>query len=980
MPTKEEAIIKIKSLVQRFDEQKEFYKKTDYNETQTRRDFIDPFWKALGWDVDNENGYAESYREVIHEDRIKIGKETKFPDYAFRLLGLKDLFFLEGKKPSVNIKDDLHSAYQIRRYGWSAKMAISILSNFEEFAVYDCSNKPKPTDRASNARITYLTYHDYIAQFDFIWDTFSREKVLKGSFDKFIQSDTNKKGTTTVDNEFLASLDKWRMELARIIALRNRNITEDELNFAVQLILDRVIFLRIAEDRNVERYGDLKDAVKQGNYYQNILQLFQLAEQKYNSGLFDFAKDKICDKIVIDDKIIKNIIRELYYPECPYEFSVLSVEILGSAYERFLGKQIILSRGGRATVVEKPEVRKAGGVYYTPQYIVDYIVKNTVGKLLLQLPADSTKEDDIERKSEESYRKSEESALFRTKITPDDVSKIKIVDPACGSGSFLIGAYKYLLDWHKDYYTNINRHCGLDTQPPRPGTQDSPLTPLGELTTAEKKRILLNNIYGVDIDVNAVEVTKLSLLLKCMEGETKETIAAQRKLFKDRVLPSLDNNIKSGNSLIDLDYYDNQLDFGEERKIKPFSWQMAFPEVFSAENGGGFDCVIGNPPYVNIRNLTLSLPKNAKNYLSQKFKTAFKGYDLYVLFIEKAINILNENGIFGYITPNKFATLDYGYKTRELLLKRHSIVEICDVSKLNVFSEASVYPYLTVTKKKSIPNNIIQIVKCDTIDDLKNKQRSELKQLDLLKSNYNISLNLKSKIEPKNYVYLKNICKVQAGTTGFLATKTKKCIVEGGDAGLDFIVTGNIDRYNIKFGNVRYINKKFKKPKLINNQKIITTGKWDLYSKPKIVIGGMTKVIEAAYDDVGIAVGVGVYCLTEFKNNPYLILGILNSKFTAYYFINEFEAKHLAGGYLAINVGQLELIPFPTNVSKKHENKIINLVDQLLQLNKDLLTITLPNHIEQIESKIKYFEKQIDKIVYELYGLTEEEIKVVEGK
>src|SRR5690554_4908111 len=175
MQTKEEALNKIKSLVQRFDEQKEFYKQADYNETQTRRDFIDPFFKALGWDVDNENGYAESYREVIHEDRVNVGGATKAPDYSFRLVGGKRLFFLEAKKPSIDIKEDINPAYQIRRYGWSAKMPISIITDFEEFSIYDCTVKPKPTDKASNSRIKYLQYTDYIIEFDFIWDTFSKE-------------------------------------------------------------------------------------------------------------------------------------------------------------------------------------------------------------------------------------------------------------------------------------------------------------------------------------------------------------------------------------------------------------------------------------------------------------------------------------------------------------------------------------------------------------------------------------------------------------------------------------------------------------------------------------------------------------------------------------------------------------------------------------------------------------------------------------
>ena len=249
--TKEQAQINISELVERFNEQLVSYKKSEYNETLTRRDFIDPFFKALGWDMDNSNGYAEAYREVIHEDKVKIGGATKAPDYSFRLSGGKRLFFVEAKKPSVFVKDEILPSYQIRRYGWSAKLPISIITDFEEFAVYDCTKKPNTADKASTARVKYLTFKDYSKEFDFLWDTFSKEKVLKGSFDKFVASDTHKKGTTTVDKEFLQSLDHWRTLIAIDICKQNKNLDEDEINFAVQQTIDRLIFLRIAEDRSI---------------------------------------------------------------------------------------------------------------------------------------------------------------------------------------------------------------------------------------------------------------------------------------------------------------------------------------------------------------------------------------------------------------------------------------------------------------------------------------------------------------------------------------------------------------------------------------------------------------------------------------------------------------------------------------------------------------------------------------------------------
>jgi hypothetical protein len=415
MTTKDTAYQTIEQLVERFEEQKASYKETEYNETLVRRDFIDPFFKALGWDVDNAQGYAEAYREVIHEDRIKVGTATKAPDYSFRLPGGKRLFFVEAKKPSVVVKTDILPAYQVRRYAWSAKLPVSILTDFEEFAVYDCNKKPAPTDKASTGRIQYFTYDGYLKNFDFIWDAFAKERVLKGSFDKFVAGEGPRRGTTTVDKEFLTSLDGWRMQLAQNLALRNPLFTEDELNFAVQQTLDRIIFLRIAEDRGVEEYGRLKKSLAGDNYYSNLFRNFTEADEKYNSGLFDFKRDRLSAALQVDNKVLKSILTELYYPESPYEFSVLSVEILGSAYEQFLGKQIKLSASHKAVVEEKPEVRKAGGVYYTPQYIVDYIVQQIVGK--------------VEGKK------------------PEQVAKLRFVDPACGNSLIDLDFYDGMFDF-----------------------------------------------------------------------------------------------------------------------------------------------------------------------------------------------------------------------------------------------------------------------------------------------------------------------------------------------------------------------------------------------------------------------------------------------------------------------------------------------------------------------------------------------------
>jgi type I restriction-modification system DNA methylase subunit len=948
MISKEQALAKITTLVERFDEQKDFYRQSDYNETLTRRDFIDPFFKALGWDIDNEQGYAESYREVIHEDKIKIGGATKAPDYSFRLGGGKRLFFVEAKKPSILIKDDITPAYQVRRYGWSAKLAISIITDFEEFAIYDCTRKPNLTDKASNGRIKYLTYSNYISEFDFIWETFSKEKVLKGSFDKFIQSDKQKKGTTTVDYEFLNSLDTWRTYLATNIALRN-DIDEEELNFVVQHIIDRIIFLRIAEDRSIETYGNLHETLKSGDYYQNLLRQFHTADQKYNSGLFDFKKDKTSGNIVIDNKVIKSIINDLYYPISPYEFSVLSVEILGSAYEQFLGKQITLSKSGRAIIEEKPEVRKAGGVYYTPQYIVEYIVKNTVGKI-------------IEGK------------------TPKEISKIKIADPACGSGSFLIGAYQFLLSFHKDYYSNNGK--------PSKGNKDNPLTPEGNLTTSEKKRILLNNIFGVDLDANAVEVTKLSLLLKCMEGETEATIATQLRLFHERILPTLDDNIKSGNSLIDVDFYSTEFDFGEEKKVKPFTWKKAFPEVF---NHGGFDCVIGNPPY------GASFNETEKAYFTTKYKVSEGNYESFSFFIERASAILKQKGSLGYIIPDTWFTLKSAYKLRKLILEDYNISEIQMLNE-KVFKSAKVDVCTFILTKEKADKAFNVFVYDKDADETEIEAgnyvaKNSFSKKEIL-ADKEFSFRFKQNSSTKNLIAkmgkhpftLDNFCLTVTGCKpyqvgkgvpkqtkqmldGKIYTATKKKdktyrrMLRGGD----------ISRYSVTKRDDEWLSygewlAEPRLPQVFENPRLL----FQSIRNPKL----KRRLVGSYIDDMSVNNNsITNIALKDKSASLKFFLAILNSDLINWYFSVSYNIVNIDPRYL-------KMIPIPdfksTKEGTKAETELISLADQLLKLHEEIALATLQSKVDQIESRINYCEQRINEIVYQLYGLTQNEIKAIE--
>ncbi len=210
----------IADLVARFGEHAETYRRGDYNETQLRRDFLDPLFEALGWDIHNRQGYAEAYRDVIHEDALRVEKTVKAPDYCFRIGGVRK-FFVEAKKPSVNIKQDVGPAFQVRRYAWTAKLPLSILTDFEELAIYDCRIKPDKDDKASVGRVNFIGYAKYVERWDEIASVFSKDAVLHGSFDKYAESNKRKRGTAEVDDAFLEEMEAWRSDLARNIAVRN---------------------------------------------------------------------------------------------------------------------------------------------------------------------------------------------------------------------------------------------------------------------------------------------------------------------------------------------------------------------------------------------------------------------------------------------------------------------------------------------------------------------------------------------------------------------------------------------------------------------------------------------------------------------------------------------------------------------------------------------------------------------------------------
>ncbi len=954
----------IHELVKRFERNIEAYRSEVYNETQLRQEFVNPMFKTLGWDVDNVQGYAEAYKDVIHEDAIKVGGATKAPDYCFRIGGTRK-FFVETKKPAVNLKEDISPAFQLRRYAWSAKLPLSILTDFEEFVVYDCRIRPAVTDKPSTARTLYLKFTDYLERWDDIASIFSREDVLKGSFDKYAESTYRKRGTAEVDDAFLAEIESWRDMLARNIALRNPGLTQRELNFAVQRTIDRIIFLRFCEDRGIEDYGRLQALRNGTRVYGRLRHLYELADQRYNSGLFYFNVEKdrpgdpdtLTPNIAIDDKHLKEIIKNLYYPESPYEFSVLPADILGHIYEQFLGKVIRLTKGHRAVVEEKPEVRKAGGVYYTPTYIVDYIVKNTVGKL-------------VEGK----------------KPGPrGGASKLRILDPACGSGSFLLGAYKYLLEWHLEKYVNDDPKKWARRKNPAI-FQDR----RGEwrLTTTERKRILLNNIYGVDIDPQAVEVTKLSLLLKVLEDESSETLDKQLAFLHERALPDLGNNIKCGNSLIDPDFYDNQQTdmFDEEEiyRINAFDWKAEFPEIMKAR---GFDAVIGNPPY------GASLSENETAYLLANFRLQDYQLDTYLLFIEKCLALLKEKGVLGMIIPNTWLLNLQCNRIREHIFNKTQIETIVHYRR-PVFVKATVDTEITIIKKKSPADThevTITVLEKDggSINYTIPQERWRAgngRPVNIYERTELVALADKLRSLPA----LDSLCLITQGAKPFQVGKGKppqtrriveeKPFVSEKQVNSSFrpLLRGSlIRRYQIFWNNDYWISfgDWLAEPRYSAN-----------YNAPsKIVIRQTGDCLIATLDCNQFIVRDNLYTIIPRIEGLELryILGLLNSRLLNWFYqtiINPEKGEALA----QVKRGHLAQLPiaFP-NLSnqrdKARHDRVGELVDRMLSLHKRLAVAKTDHGKTTLQRQIEMTDNHIDRLVYELYGLSDEDIAIVEG-
>ncbi len=926
-------------LVDRFRSNKDTYL-SDYNETRLRREFIDTLFETVfGWDIQNKSNTSPEYQDVIHEDSIKVAGSTKAPDYCFRV-GKERKFFLETKKPSVNIKEDVGPAYQLRRYGWSAHLPLSLLTNFKEFAIYDCRIKPKQNDKADVARIAYFTYEELPQKWAEFAAVFSREAVWKGDFDRYAETTKKKHGTSEVDDEFLEEIEHWRNILARNIALRNPSLSVEELNYAVQKLIDRILFLRMCEDRGSEEYGQLNNVIAKEGTYAHLFALFELADDRYNSGLFHFnaergrksPPDMLTPKLIIDDKTLKDIIKDMYYPDSPYQFSVLPAYILGNVYEQFLGKVIRLTKEHHAIVEDKPEVKKAGGVFYTPKYVVDYIVEQTIGQL-------------IEDK------------------TPKEISELRILDPACGSGSFLIGAYEKLLDFHLNWYRTHHPEKHKDAVFQGVGG-------LWYLTVDEKKRILLNNLYGVDIDASAVEVTKLNLLLKVLEGEHLDP---QKKL-RARVLPDLDQNIKCGNSLISPDIYDKQTitDAVEQKRINPFNWESEFPQV---KRAGGFDCVIGNPPY------GASFSELEASYFHDKYPVFHGVKDVYTCFIAASLTRLKDHGLFSFIVPSAWLG-GPDYESLRKLFLSNKIVTIV-LLPYDVF-KAYIDTAIFVVSKDTIPTtHQVQTYVYDKREKLTNIALSPKDYQVVKQEEWKTTEGAKFVLDSSTIQLLERIrtrCSSKFGDVidikrGVLFDKGLLSSNRTSPISHQYF-EGDVYRYKINVIANQWIE--------FDDQMKERPKEFIWFEGPRLLLRRLVnrrQQLMATFTSDTFITNKNLYSvLLKDKTKDLLtVLGILNSKLISYLYLKQ-VTQATKDDFPQVTIKDILTLPFPAKIDKTQQDSMVAYVEEMLVLQKQHAAARMPEEQNRIQRQIDAIDEQINNLVYLVYGLSVKETEEIEGK
>jgi len=920
--TKEKARENLSKLIKKFKKELESGRAYEYNEEATKISFIQPLLEdVLGWNVRNHD-------EVSPEEKVSKGRV----DYGLKVEGITKVF-IEAKPIKADLDRHIEQAV---RYGYNKKsVPFVLLTDFEGIKIFDVTVKPDSRNLLKGLKID-LNWNQYLEQFDKLW-LLSKDSVIKGELDKLLL--VKPKDRIPVDKAILDDLKSWRVTLAKDIFKNNPKLfhsgnREKDANYLkeiTQRILDRIIFMRSCEDRSLTYRPPLKEIFEERTEIVGTKTMLFLKEEfRHYNIIFDsdlFRAKEWERNLAVDFKVMRDIIYDTYNP---YQFDVIPLEVLGNIYEQYLGYTIKLT-DHQAKYELKPEVRKAGGIYYTPEYIVDYIVKNTVGKLL----------------KESSARK---------------IKKLRILDPACGSGSFLIRAYEEMLNYYRSQKKNKRKSKEKMRKLEFEYEEVEPL-----LTIEEKSEILREHIFGVDIDEQAVEVTKLSLMLKMLEGE-------YGLIHGRSILPILDRNIRCGNSLISGDVLELKKYFGDEwYEVKPFNWNEEFEKIMVDE--GGFDVVIGNPPWVSLKgkHKSLDLSKEHLNFFFEQYKCDTYMPNIYELFIRRSLTLINKNGYFSFIVPDRLCANRQFTKLRKYILEDFSLVNLWFKAPFpGIIADTVIF----VIENKRRRNNIIEIFEHTKNKLIKIPQTVYYNTSDYVffyvdENLYKIFKRIKSEHS------VKDLGQIVLSTSGCGARSSEITRNKKNSNQIQILKGESIQRYLVRY--------KFWfefKDKNITGR---TKDEKKLEKKIKILLRKTGADLIATFDDSGIYPEQSLYFLyTEEDNNKDLllyILAILNSQLVNSYYRN-FAVTNRDSTPQLKNI-DLDKFPIkqinfsnPTDTNLYH--KLIALVKVMLDLNKKIQTAK-GREKEHIQRQIDKTDKEIDNLVYRLYGITKEERKIIEG-
>lgn len=928
---KNDAKAQISSLIERYKEvaaNREKYKTT--NEETTKNRFIEPLFVALGWDIENKN----QRDEVTFEYGISKGRV----DYGFKLDGVFR-FLLEAKALKENL-ERVDFIKQAIDYAYNKKCTWAVLTDFESVRIYNATIKTK-----SPAKSHFLTlrWNEYLEKFDSLW-LLSREAFEKGILDKEAERDPKPK-KAPIDKQLLHDFTVFRRLLSNDISKLNqgkKSLTPEDLDEAVQRILDRLIFIRYCEDKELEplRLINLREHVneRQGQVAKALRDIFELYNNNYDSKIF---RPHLCDSLEIDNAVLYDVIEGLYTTKdgsISYDFSAIEADMLGTIYEQYLG-HVLKKTEKRATLTKDQTRRKEHGVYYTPTQVVGYIVKNTIGKLL-----------------ENGNNNSKHNKL----------DKIRILDPAAGSGSFLIKAFDVLNSYYATHDKDYDQ-TKLDTS-----IEENAYANYGK-----KLEIVQNHIFGVDLDRQAVEVAQLNLLLKLAE--------------KGRRLPLLQQNIKEGNSLIDSSFLEDD---------KPMNWSEEFPEVMA---NGGFDIIIGNPPY------GAEISEGQKEFIKKNYKSATGRYDSYYYFIEKGIHLLKDGGLLGFIVPDTWLTNLQTQNLREIMLSRCSIVRIVSLPQ-KVFPDANVDTCIVILKKESDEaarlKNKVAVAILDKDADLGNLLRNTLEsEFMVMQKNwlsdkrrlFNIyqstSNSLVDKIKKdceKDCILLGKISEMTRGINPYAkseliekfgkvkGTQIVKNRIWHSDTkkGSEYkkeLVGSDIGRYSLHWKSGQWIRygqwlSRPRDPKFFTFPHLVVQRIRNPKLKTRIVATFVDPKHEY-YNNSGLT---NITIIDKAYSIKY-VLAILNSKLMNWYYRQFFRD---------VNIKPEDLRELPIKkLDFEAQKPLIDLVDKMLTLNEKLVDFGSRRTDERatIEDKIKKVDEEIECLVYRLYNIAPEEEKVIEA-